>query len=456
MLPDSRHEPLPRTLGFSDLVLLMLVAVVNINLVPGIALYGRTTLVLWLMAFCAFFVPQAIAVLALARRYPGEGGVYLWARELFGDFHGFMSGWCYWTNNLFYIPMQLVYAVGVLAFASRGTAQGLASEKWFIAGIAFSWLVLMTVMNVLGLRLGKLLQNLGAVATAATVLFLGVTAALAPAESAPVGGQPFTLGSLTTFSVMCLAFVGVELASTMGSEMRRPERDLRPAVFTAGALVLLLYLAVTLALLRLVPSGELGALQGLMQAIEHGAERVGMAQWVAPVAVLLAISLGGSVSAWFAGAARIPFVVGLERTMPLKIGSVHPRWASPHVALIFQALLSGALLAFTLVGSSLNEAYQVFLKTTVVIQLIPFIYMFAGLMKLKDASSAVRGAGFIGLLTTLSGLATAFVPGEDVTDVAVFETKMVLGCAVTLGSGLLLHARTRLGGQRAQPAAPVA
>jgi amino acid transporter len=107
-----RAVALPRTLSLRDLVLLKVVAVINISLVAPVAGYGRITLALWLLAFAAFFVPQATAVVAMSRRYPGEGGIYLWTRRQFGDFHGFVSGWCYWTNNLFYLPMQLVYIAG--------------------------------------------------------------------------------------------------------------------------------------------------------------------------------------------------------------------------------------------------------------------------------------------------------------------------------------------------------
>jgi len=57
----------------------------------------------WIISLLLFFWPQGIAVIELAHRYPGEGGVYLWAKEVFGDFHGFLSGWCYWTNNMLYV-----------------------------------------------------------------------------------------------------------------------------------------------------------------------------------------------------------------------------------------------------------------------------------------------------------------------------------------------------------------
>ena len=92
---DPNQPHLKRVLGRWDLVLLFVVAVFNLNVVPSIAANGGVTVWLWLIALLLFFWPQGIAVIELAHRYPGEGGVYLWAKEVFGDFHGFLSGWCY-------------------------------------------------------------------------------------------------------------------------------------------------------------------------------------------------------------------------------------------------------------------------------------------------------------------------------------------------------------------------
>src|SRR5881394_2995264 len=180
----STDTSIPRTLGRWDLVLLKIVAIVNINNVPPVAVYGWTSIVLWTIAFAAFFVPEAIAVLVLARRHPGEGGIYLWTRREFGDAHGFLSGWCYWTNNLFYVPVLLVYMAGILAFAGGAShAADLVNQKIFVAAISFGWLALMALANVRGLAVGKWIQNIGGLAA-----FLSVGLVLAAGATAFVSG----------------------------------------------------------------------------------------------------------------------------------------------------------------------------------------------------------------------------------------------------------------------------
>jgi amino acid transporter len=441
------RAPIPRTLGRWDLVLLKVVAIVNINNVPPVAVYGWTSLLLWVLAFVTFFVPEAVAVLALSRRHPGEGGIYLWTREEFGDAHGFLSGWCYWTNNLFYVPVLLVYMAGILAFAGgEARAAALVNQRLFVAAVSFGWLALIAAANIRGLSIGKWIQNIGGGSA-----FLSVGLVLAAAVSARANGvaaRPPALTRVTwemttSFAVMCNALVGIELASTMGDEMRNPRRDLGPAIAIAGVASIASYLLVTGAVLWLVPVERLGVLQGVMQAVAAGANAAHTGWMVIPLAVVMGLATGGAASAWFAGSSRIPFVAGLTNALPAALGRVHPRWGSPHVALVTCALLAAIFTAFSLIGSNVAEAYQVLLKAAVVIQLVPFVYLFLALTKASVVSHAARVAGLVGLCTTVISLIAAFLPTSDVTSVALFETKMVVSVVAPTTLGWLLFKRAQ-------------
>ena len=446
MLSEADSTVLPRTLRLRDLVFLKVAAIVNLSFVPPTAVFGRVAIGLWALAFFAFFVPEAIAVLTYARRYPGEGGIYLWTRRQFGEVHGFLSGWCYWTNNLFYLPMQLVYIAGVLAYVGGGRWADLVDEKWFVSIIVFGWLALATGANIRGLGVGKWVQNVGAIAAATTAILI-----VAAAGAAWLGGRaahpPLTTGlgwqTMSAFSVMCFAFVGIELASTMGDEIEHPERDLPRAIYITGAVALTLYILATLAVLWLVPIGEMGVIQGIMQALDRGTRGTGAAWLITPVALAMAMAIGGGASAWLAGSARVPFVAGLDNALPRALGNVHPRWNSPHVALLATGGISALLMSVTLVGSSVAEAYQVLLKAGVVIQLVPFVYLFFGLFTLDNVTPMQRAAGLIGLCTSLVGIVFAFIPAGSVDNAMVYEAKMIVGCVAPTAIGLLLFSRAR-------------
>jgi amino acid transporter len=445
----SPHESpaIPRTLGRWDLVLLKIVAIVNINNVPPAAVYGWASLGLWTLAFVTFFVPEGVAVLTLARRHPGEGGIYLWTRKEFGEAHGFLSGWCYWTNNLFYVPVLLVYMAGIFAFAGgEERAADLVNQKLFVATVSFGWLALIAAANIRGLAVGKWIQNIGGLGAFLSVALVLTAAAAAWAGGVAVG-PPKVRGAswemATSFAVMCNALVGIELASTMGDEIRDPARDLAPAIAIAGIVSIASYLLVTGAVLTLVPVQQLGVIQGIMQAVGAGARAAHVGWIVMPLALVMGLATGGAASAWFAGSSRVPFVAGLTSALPASLGRVHPRWRSPHIALATCAVLAAVFTSFSLVGSSVAEAYQVLLKAAVVIQLIPFAYLFLALVRTPAAGTGARSAGGIGLVTTVFGLLAAFLPTSDVTSVPLFETKMLVGVAGPTSLGWLLFRRAQ-------------
>src|SRR5207253_7723850 len=338
-MPGAQEAPhLKRVLGQRDLVLLFVVAVFNLNVLPSIAANGGVTIWLWISSLVLCFWPQGIAVIELAQRYPGEGGVYLWAKEVFGDFHGFLSGWCYWTNTMLYVPTVMLYFVGVSVFALGPGHAALADNKNFAMVMSLVLLAVLTVLNIVGLGVGKWLNNVGATGTfiaASVLILLGITIFLrfgttVTASDFHIPADPrFVLNS---FGVICFGLVGLELASVMGDEIRDPQRTLPGAVAWGGVLAGALYIGATLTLLVSVLKDEISVLQGIVQAVSHMAAKVGVAWIIAPFAVMLSLSIAGIGSAWMGGSARIPFVAGLDSYMPSWLGKVNPKYATQHAA----------------------------------------------------------------------------------------------------------------------------
>ena len=476
--PDPNQPHLKRVLGRFDLVLLFVVAVFNLNVVPSIAANGGVTVWLWLISLLLFFWPQGIAVIELAQRYPGEGGVYLWAKEVFGDFHGFLSGWCYWTNNMLYVPTVMLYFVGVSVFALGPGHVGLADNRTFALVTSLILLAVLTILNIVGLGVGKWFNNLGAIGTgiAASVLIgLGLLVfsrfgtAITAADFRIPADPRFVLNS---FGVICFGLVGLELASVMGDEIRDPQRTLPGAVAWGGVLSGLLYIGATLTLLIAVGKNDISVLQGIVQAVSHMAGKVGVAWIVAPFAVMLSLSIAGIGSAWMGGSARIPFVAGLDSYMPEWLGKVHPRYRTPHAALIVQALVSLVLVVINFLASGgVQEAFQTMLSLAVVLQLVPFLYVFAALLKFAFTESGVKGrygrstlvfAGASGLLTTTLGIALAFFPATQISSIFWYEVKMfsitlaflALAAFFFFVYGRLKHSRPAVSAKRLETARP--
>jgi amino acid transporter len=242
--------------------------------------------------------------------------------------------------------------------------------------------------------------------------------------------------------VICFGLVGLELASIMGDEIENPGRILPGAVAWGGVLSGLLYIGATLTLLIAVSKQDISVLQGIVQAVSHMADRVSAPWIVAPFAFLLSVSIAGIGSAWLAGSARIPFVAGLDSYMPSWLGKVHPRYATPYAALIVHAVVSMILVIVNLTGAGVQETFQKLLSLAVVLQLIPFLYMFGALLKIAAGASFAKGrygrttlyfAGVSGLVTTTLGIALAFFPAQQITSIVSYEVWMVGGTLLFIG-----------------------
>ena len=436
-------------LGKRDLVLLFVVAVFNLNVLPSIAANGGVTIWLWLISLLLFFWPQGIAVIELAHRYPGEGGVYLWAKEVFGDFHGFLSGWCYWTNNMMYVPTVMLYFVGVSVFVLGPGHESLADNKSFALAVSTFLLAVLAILNIMGLGVGKWINNLGGIGTfvaAFLLVGLGVVACLKfgttihwsdfkiPANSRSV---------LNSFGVICFGLVGLELASIMGDEIESPRKTLPGAVAWGGVLSGLLYIGATLTLLIAISKESISVLQGIVQAVSHMAAQVGAGWILSPFAFLLSLSIAGIGSAWLGGSARIPFVAGLDCYLPGWMGKLHPKYATPYPALLVHASVSFILVLFNFLATGgVQESFQSLLSLAVVLQLIPFLYMFGALVKIALDEKFATGhyskgtlllAGISGLLTTVLGIALAFFPAQQIKSLARYEFWMFGGTVVFIG-----------------------
>src|SRR5207302_4359020 len=148
---------------------------------------------------------------------------------------------------------------------------------------------------------------------------------------------------------------------------------------------------VTLTLLIAVGK-RVSVLQVIVQAVSHMASQVGLTWIVVPFALMLSLSIAGMGSAWMGGSARIPFVAGLDAYMPSWLGRLHSRYATPYAALIVQGLVSLVLVIINFAAAGgVQAAFQTMLSIAVVLQLVPFLYMFAALLKLAWTPSAVGG-----------------------------------------------------------------
>jgi glutamate:GABA antiporter len=442
-----------RVMGFRDLLLFYVVTGISLRWIASAAAAGPSAITIWIGAWLFFYTPLALSVIELSSRYPHEGGLYIWTKRAFGDFSGFMAGWTYWTSNLPYFPAVLYFAASNALYMRPSSWLHLSANPAFFVTFALIALAMVTLMNIVGLDVGRWLHNAGALAMwlpVVIVIAMGIVAwhrfgsATSFSPHALIPSVHFQ--DIIFWSVLTFAFGGCETASFMGEEIKNPRRTIPLGLFFAGLTVAFCYIMGTVGVLLALPHSEVSNLQGLMQAISKTAERVGW-QAVIPIAgSLIALSNMGAAGAYLAAVARLPFVAGLDRFLPSAFGRLHPRWKTPWVALLLQAGI-GAVFAFLgQAGTSVKGAYDVLVSMGVITYFIPYLYLFAAMIKLqREAPEAdvirVPGGkpvayllGSVGFLTTSLTIILSLIPQPD-------ETNKVLAVIKIVGlTGLLLLA----------------
>jgi len=443
---------LPRVMTLRDVVLFNITAIVGLRWLTTASAFGPASLVLWLLAMTTFFLPSAAAVRELAALDPGEGGIYRWVRTAFGPRQGFVAGWGYWVNNLVYFPSLLLTTAAIAAYAGGARFVHLEENKVFVAAFSLGILWIALGMNLVGLRVGKWVQNLGAYGTWVPALIFvllagwslaafGSATSFAPGNLVP---KNFDYSLVSFFATMTFAFAGLELAPTLGGEIHDPAATLRRGIFISGIAIVAMYILGTAALLVALPAETVSITNGIPQAAAAIAARL-QAPALAPVAALIAVLLVlgnlGGVGAWLAGTARIPFVAGMDAVLPAAFGRVHPRWQTPYVALLVQAGIATLFVVAGLLGSTVRDAYVALTDTTIVLYFIPYLYLFASYLRLRRVRTwRTALTGWVGFGAVLLSIGLALVP-PGVAAPWVFRAKVVGGVAVFMGIGWWLAAR---------------
>lgn len=459
-----------RVLGLRDLVLYYLVTGISLRWISFAAAAGPSVMLVWVGAWLAFALPLILSVLQLSSRYPQEGGLYLWSKLAFGEFGGFMAGWTYWTSNLPYFPTVLYFAAGSALYLGGGSAAIAHTNPVFFISFSLAALLVITVLNIHGLEAGTWINNLGAAGMWLPILVLVGIAAVAfhrfgsaTQFSGPALLPAASLKNAIFWSAIAFALCGCEAASFMGDEIENPRRNVPRALLTGSLLSTFGYMIGTAAILIVLPHGAVDDLLGMLQAVAEGAQRLRLAGVLPGVALLILLSNLGAASAYLAACSRVPFVAGLDRYLPAAFARLHPRWATPHVSLWTQFAAAALFVFLGQAGTSVQGAYNVLVSMTVITTFIPYLFLFAAMVRLApriaDAaeSSLFRLPGgplvssafaILGFVTTLACIVLSLVPPADEPNKPLAVLKIAGLTLVVVAAGVAAYAK---GARRAHP-----
>jgi glutamate:GABA antiporter len=456
-------QQLRRVMGFWDVLLFCIASVLGPRWIAAAARNGQSSIILWILAALLFFVPTAYIVVELSTRFPEEGGLYVWTKLAFGDFHGFVAGWTYWIYTVFYFPGLLIASAAMSAYVGGVGTAWLAQNRTFLLIASFAMLLVAVGLNIIGLNIGKWLQNAGGVGTYLPLMMIVGVGLVLWTRQGSVTHFTWTemmphwnWDTVNFWPQMAFAFAGLELVSAMSEEVRNPQKTFPRAIFASGALIALMYIAGTVAVLMMLPSESVDPKSGVFQAITEGSTMLRMAAVGVIAALLVTVGNAGGVGSTVAGVARIPFIVGIDRYLPEAFGKIHPRWKTPYISILVQAIISGAILLVAQINENARGAYQILVDAATILYFIPFVYMYAAAIKLyarpdrseNRSAVVIPGgrlgvciAGGLGLVVVAVGIVLSFIPPGDSSSKILFETKLAAGTVLSILLGLVLYYR---------------
>jgi amino acid transporter len=463
---ESPKSQLRRTMGFWDVLLFNIAIVLGPRWIATAAHNGTSSISLWILAAALFFLPTALIITELSTRFPSEGGLYVWSKEAFGDFHGFVAGWSYWTYTFFYFPGLLTASVAMSAYIGGPKYSWLAGNSHYLLWTSLGLLAVPVVFNIVGLNIGKWLQNAGGVGTYVPLLMLlgiGVYFAIHRGSATQFSWKSslpvWNLDTINLWSSIAFAFTGMELVCAMSEEVHEPRKTFPRAIYASAVLIAAIYIMATMALLVILPAAGVDVRNGVFQAISSGSAAMGIAWFGVVAALLVTAGNAGGVGATVAGIARVPLVAGIDRYLPAAFGKIHPRWKTPYIAILVQAVISAAILVFSQMDATIMEAYLLVVDAAIILYFLPFLYMYAAVIRLAyrpdretnehavlipGGKAGVWVLGLTGFIITLGSMILAMVPPGGVASKPIFELKLIGVTAGAIAIGLVLYVWQRM------------
>ena len=458
---EAKSAGLRKELGLFDLVLMQIMYVVGSGWVGTAAKLGSSNTVFWLLAIALYYLPQAAVVIYLARLMPVEGGLYQWTTIGLGRFAGFMLAWNLWAYAVLIGATFGVTIATNAAYLFGGSNAPLSHVWWYTPIVSTLALVLVTAISVLGLRVGRWVQDAGGAAHVLTFAALLIVPLVAVAPGRAVSYRPldvsapaFTPYSLNIFGKMALgALSGFEYVAIMAGETRSASRAITRSVFLAAPIIALMFILGTDSVIALVPRDRIDLVSPIPQTLSLGFERSGIAQLIVPALILLLLMRQlGVVTMLFNGNTRLPLVAGWDNLLPRWFTKLHPRFRTPVNSILF---VSAITIAFSLAGQAgvgVQEAFQLLENAAGILYAFAYLALFAipifGAANLERRPPMwLRLAAGSGFLVTLLYSTLSVFPIIDVASWQTFAAKII----VVIVAANLVGVGIYVGGRRSRP-----
>ena len=372
-----------------DIYFFLICTIVGVDTLGVVAAEGAQGFTWLIFLAVAFFVPYALIVAELGSAFPEEGGSYVWTRLAFGRLVAAVNAVFYWFSN----PIWIGATLALLTIATVDQfffSIGDNSWLFYLVGLAYIWFSVYSA--ILSFGIGKWIPTLGAWAR---IFVLGlfvistVLYAIKNGLSLPQGGEfkPTYALFIALVPVLFFNYVGFELPSAAGDEMKDPQKDVPFTVLRAAVTAILLYGLPILAVIAVLPKEQITGVDGFMTAVGsvftvYGGAASVMTKVAAGGFILALIS---SACTWLMGSDRSQAVACYDGAGPRVLGRFSAKLGTPVNVNFLSGVISTIVFvaAAKIANGSASATFDVMIGIVLTFTTISYIVIFPALIKLR-------------------------------------------------------------------------
>jgi len=360
MNEKGRHVKLKRQLGLFDSSMMVIGIVIGSGIFMTTGLMADALpsasliLIVWVLGGIQM-IAGALTFAELGAAMPRAGGQYVYLREAFGHLPAFLFGWvafsAYVTGTNAAIAVAIAEHLGSF-YPSLSTHSNLVNIGNFGLSVgqlvAVSLLVVLSVVNYLGVILGKWVQNIFTVLKIGSILLFalaGIFISTGNQINFSLNPTGMGFGSIITGIGIALVAVnwtvgGWEYVTFTAGEIKNPKRNLPLALFIGTLVILVLYLLINITYLKALP---MNALAGEIKVGEATAKALYGQDIAGLFIIVVIISMFGALNGNILVGARVTYAMAKDNLFFPSAAKVHPKNHTPGNAIIIQGAWSSIL-----------------------------------------------------------------------------------------------------------------
>lgn len=380
-----------RVMGLRDITLYTVSAILVVEMLTSSAAVGTKTLAWWVLFIILFFIPYGLMTAELATTYPEQGGIYVWVRRAFGQRAAARTTYWYWVNVAMWMPSVFVVFAGIFCqLFIKGWTQWPAG-KWPQVAIAIAMTWLVVGVGIMRLEVGKWFNNIGAALKVIIILALGIGGivfAIRHGAANTIDASSFVPSfkvAKNFLPVIVYLMIGFELVSTMGGELKEPQKQIPRALLTSGAAIAFMYMLATIGILLALSLSKLELITGLVETFRAIFGRTGVGEVVVYALGIAALyTFFSNMTTWTMGANRAAAEAAADGELPKLLGREHPTRRTPVAAFLISGAISTAVLLLTAIFIDKEESlfFAIFAASSVIF-LMPYLLMFPAVVALR-------------------------------------------------------------------------